>query len=76
MAESSPKHCGKRRNCLLQTISPFSTVFEGLILNTCKNKGLFVKGLKSFKPPFSGDLLEELMSTLAQHSVLKCLKID
>ena len=30
MEESSPngrKHCGKRRNCLLQAISPFRTVF-------------------------------------------------
>ena len=31
MAESYPngrKHCGKRRNCLLQAISPFPTVFQ------------------------------------------------
>ena len=31
MAESTPKgikHCGKRRNCLLQAISPFPTVFS------------------------------------------------
>ena len=31
------KHCGKRRNCLLQAISPFPTVIS---------KGLFPRGVK------------------------------
>ena len=31
------KHCGKRRNCSLRAISPFSTVFS---------KGLFPRGIK------------------------------
>ena len=31
------KHCGKRRNCLLQAISPFPKVFS---------KGLFPRGVK------------------------------
>ena len=31
------KHCGKRRNCLLGSISPFPTVFS---------KGLFSRGVK------------------------------
>ena len=32
------KHCGKRRNCLLRTISPFPTVFL---------KGGFPRGVKT-----------------------------
>ena len=40
------KPCGKRRNCLLQAISPFScSVFKRLVLQTCKNQGLFGKEL-------------------------------
>ena len=40
------KHCGKRRNCSLQAISPFPRVFKrGVVLQTRKNQGLFVKGL-------------------------------
>ena len=34
---TSRKHCGKRRNCSLRAISPFSTVFS---------KGLFPSGIK------------------------------
>ena len=37
------KHCGKRRNCSLQAISPFPTVFSKR--QTRKNQGLFWKGL-------------------------------
>ena len=40
MPESYPngrKHCGKRRNCSLQAISPFPMVFS---------KGLFPRGIK------------------------------
>ena len=35
--QTGRKHCGKRRNCLLQAISPFPTVFS---------KGLFPRGVK------------------------------
>ena len=39
------KHCGKRRNCLLQGISPFLTVFsEVFYYRHIKNQGLFGKG--------------------------------
>ena len=44
--ENGRKRCGKRRNCSLQAISPFSTVFKRLVLQTHKNQGLFGKGLK------------------------------
>ena len=38
---------GKRRNCSLRAMSPFShSVFKRLVLKTCKNQGLFGKGLK------------------------------
>ena len=36
---------GKRRKCLLRTISPFPSVFKRLVLQTHKNRGLFGKGL-------------------------------
>ena len=48
MAESSQKgrkHCGERRNCSFREISPFSSVFKGLLLQTSNNQGLFGKGL-------------------------------
>ena len=35
--QTGKKHCEKRRNCLLQAISPFPTVFS---------KGLFPRGIK------------------------------
>ena len=35
--QTGRKHCGKRRNCLLRAISPFSTVFF---------KSLFPRGVK------------------------------
>ena len=35
--QTGGKHCGKRRNCSLQGISPFPTVFS---------KGLFPRGVK------------------------------
>ena len=39
------KPCGKRRNCSLQAISPFShSVFKRLVWQTRKNQGLFGKG--------------------------------
>ena len=41
----SRKHCGKRRNCSLQAISPFPSVFKRLVLQTRKNQGLFWKGI-------------------------------
>ena len=46
--QTGRKHCGKRRNCSLQAISPFSTVFNSVILETRKNQGLFGKGLTHF----------------------------
>ena len=40
------KHCGKRRNCSMQAISPIPTVFsKDLFCRTHKNKDLFGKGL-------------------------------
>ena len=45
-SKSVGKHCGKRRNCSLRAISPFTTVFsKDLYLQTRKNQGLFGKGL-------------------------------
>ena len=39
--QTGRKHCGKRRNCSLQAISPFSTVFsKRLVLQTLENQGL------------------------------------
>ena len=40
---------GKRRNCSLQAISPFPTVFSRLVLQTRKNQGLFGKGLMTLR---------------------------
>ena len=50
MAESYPKmvkkHSGKRRNCSLRAISPFSTVFsEDLSCRKVKTKACLGKGL-------------------------------
>ena len=46
----SRKHCGKRRNCLSQAISPFPTMFsKAVCLLMCSNKYLWSKGLKSKK---------------------------
>ena len=42
------KHCGKRINCSLRAISPFLTVFTKE-LHTCKNQGLFGKGLNFYQ---------------------------
>ena len=39
------KLCGKQRNCFLQVISPFPSIFKRFVLQTCKSKGLFGKGL-------------------------------
>ena len=36
------------RNCSLRAISPFPTVFKTFVLYTCKNYGLFGKGLTPF----------------------------
>ena len=45
--QKSRKHCGKRRNCSLRAISSFPhNVFNRLVLQTRKNKGLFGKGLR------------------------------
>ena len=43
------KQCGKRRNCSLQAISSFPSVFKRLELQSRKNEGLFGKGLKQQK---------------------------
>ena len=45
VAKTGRKHCGKRRNCSLRAISPFPSVFKRIVLLTCKNLGLFGKGL-------------------------------
>ena len=47
------KDCGKRRNCLLRAISPFSTVFKRLVTQKCKNKGLGGKVLNRPKNTLS-----------------------
>ena len=47
------KHCGKRRNCSLQAISPFScSILKIFVLQTHKSMGLFGKGLSSKYPSF------------------------
>ena len=44
------KHCGKRRHCLLQVISPFPTSFMKIFaLQAHKNQGLFGKGLTLYQ---------------------------
>ena len=43
------KNCEKRRNCLLQAISPFLSVFKRLVLQTRKNQGLFGQELMHFQ---------------------------
>ena len=46
--QTGKKHCGKRRNCFLRAISPFSAVFSkdiskpGLVWERVKTKGLLV----------------------------------
>ena len=45
------KHCGKRRNCSLQAISPFPTVFS---------KGLFPRGVKRCHCAGMGKHMEKL----------------
>ena len=49
MAESSlqkgRKHCGKRKNCSLRTISPLSTVFSEDLCGRQGKSGLVWKGL-------------------------------
>ena len=43
------KHCGKRRNCSLQAISPFSTVFsKDLYCRHVKTRAFLGKGLMVF----------------------------
>ena len=45
------KHCGKRRNCLLQAISPFPTKFsKNCLLLIHQNEYLWRKGLFPNKP--------------------------
>ena len=44
------KHCEKRRNCLLQAISPFLTMFSTAISSECQNVVLCDNGLS---PHFS-----------------------
>ena len=39
------KHSGKRRKCSLWVIYPFLSVLKSIVLQTCKNQGLFGKGL-------------------------------
>ena len=48
--QTSRKHSGKWRNCLLQAISPFPAVLSKESgLHTCKNQGLYGKGLNWYK---------------------------
>ena len=42
------KQCGKRRNRLLQAISPFPSVFKRFVLQTRKKQGLLRKGLNRY----------------------------
>ena len=39
------KHCEKRRNCLLQAISPFLTMFSTALFSVRQNKALCGNGL-------------------------------
>ena len=60
------KHCRKRRNCSLRAISPFPSVFKILLLQTCKNQGLFGKGFTLYHTiPTLNDLeTRSLLNTL------------
>ena len=69
--QTARKQCGKRRNCTLRAISPFSPVFSRLVQQTHKNQGLFGKGLwhiTSRKPYFTCKMLQ-LFTTLSQISM-------
>ena len=70
MAESSGtgrKHCGKRRNCSLQAISPFPTVFsKDLYCRHVKTRACFWKGLTLPETSLGSDMS-------AVHIVLKTL---
>ena len=45
----SRKHCGKRRNCLLRTISPFHTMFSKAVLRWCVKMSIY--GVKGYPAP-------------------------
>ena len=38
--EKGKKYCGKRRNCSLQAILPFPSVFKMFVLQTCNKQAL------------------------------------
>ena len=57
----------KRRNCLLQAFSHFSqSVFKRFVLQTCKDEGLFGKGLNGSS--------HQLNSPIKQTCISKTLK--
>ena len=58
------KHCGKRRNCSLRAISPFS---PQCFQKTCTNQGLFGKGLRFY--------LAENIKSLPNNSILVLSKL-
>ena len=78
MAESVTyrKHWWKRRNCSLQTISPFPCVFKRLVLQTCKNQGLFGKGSKELIIVIMDDRKEVLMLSKKKIRCIKYLTED
>ena len=43
------KHCGKRKNCLLQAISSFPNVFKRFVLQTQKKPGLVWERVKRYE---------------------------
>ena len=49
---SNRKHCGKRRNCLLRTISPFSSVFRRLVSQGRQKVSLCGNGLITYMHGF------------------------
>ena len=61
------KHCGKRKNCSLQSISLFPhTVFKRLVLQTCKKPGTVWERVNpfphndTFRRPWETSLLKTL----------------
>ena len=67
------KHCGKRRNCSLRAISPFSTVFSRVVMQRRKNQGLFGKGLtNNFKFDQSGrNLSKQVENTMEKGEIAR-----
>ena len=57
------KHCGKRRNCLLQAISPFSSVCKRLVSQGLQKVSLCGNGLI---------LLNQKLNTFTDYGSMQC----